>query len=316
MVHTDPGVDDAFALIYLALHGGVTIEAVGSVHGNLGARGAAENALRILELVGMEDIPVAVGADLPLNREPPVYSGQIVHGTDGLGGNAGPAARTAPIRESAAEQLVQMVRKFPGELTVLELGPLTNLALALHLEPDLPSLVRDVVWLGGTIERFGNITPDAEANTHHDPEAAEIVLAAGLPLTVVPLDATRGAWADDAFLTALEESPNPLAHKVNSWLGQYVETYTKLSSKRGCELFDLLAASVLTDPGVVRLAEPHEVTVELLGHGRGRTMIDRRPLPFAHTLPGREPVTVIREIDAEPVMRRMLDMLTAPMSET
>ena len=165
VVDTDPGVDDAFALVGLlarAKRGDCRVAGIGTVHGNLPPEPGADNALRITELLGL-DIPVAVGEAKPLVG-PEMQSGQIVHGEDGLGGNAGPAPDQAATQESAAEQLVRLARQHPGEITVLALGPLTNLAKALEIEPDLPNLVEHVIWMGGvfTLPRHGRRGPGAE----------------------------------------------------------------------------------------------------------------------------------------------------------
>src|SRR5205823_2741914 len=130
-------------------------------------------ALQVLAVAGLQHVPVAVGAARPM-AQPAVFS-DFVHGADGLGGCAVSAPGRSPIEESAAEQLVRLARQFPGELVVLALGPLTNIAVALLLEERLPQLLRHVVVMGGAIETHGNITAEAEANIFHDPEAADLV---------------------------------------------------------------------------------------------------------------------------------------------
>ncbi|MBB5958738.1 purine nucleosidase [Saccharothrix tamanrassetensis] len=311
VVHTDPGLDDALALIHLA---GLRADlvAAGSVHGNLPAEAAAVNTLRVLELVGWDRVPVAVGATRMWNgREPaPELSGQVVHGPDGLGGRAGPPPAGTPVRESAAEQLVRLARDRPGELTVLELGPLTNLALALDLEPRLPRLLRRVVWMGGSFTEHGNVTPFADANAFHDPEAAEHVLAAGFPLTLVPVDATAGAWADAGWVAAVEAASTPPARRVADWMGHYVDAQTEEHGRRGCRLDDVVAAAIALDPGLALVTQELEVTCETAGHCRGRLLTDRRPVRFGVALPPRPPVEVVLEARTDEVLRRLLRTLT------
>lgn len=307
VVHTDPGLDDALALLYL-LAAGADVVAVGSVHGNLPAEPAAHNALRVLELAGRGDVPVAVGADRLRDGStpPPELSGLVVHGPDGLGGRCGPPPDRRPIDGSAAEQLVRLARARPGELTALELGPLTNLALALDLEPRLPALLRRVVWMGGSFATPGDVTPFADANAFHDPEAAEHVLAAGFPLTVVPVDATAPATADERWLTAVETAPGPVARRVTAWMGHYVRTQTAEDGERRCRLDDVVAAAIALEPDLALVTERLEVTCETAGHCRGRLLTDRRPIRFGVTLPSREPVDVVLAARTDVVLDRLL----------
>jgi purine nucleosidase len=277
VLDTDPGIDDALAILYLAAAPEVEIVAVGAAPGNIPTAMAAENALRVLDLAGLVDVPVAVGAPTPLSRPAAVAQ---AHGEDGLGGAAGPASPRRPVPESAAEQLVGLARRRPGELTVLALGPLTNLALGLLLEPDLPRLLRGVVWMGGAVHRAGNRTPHAEFNAWQDPEAAELVLAAGFPLTVVPLDATVQAQADLAWVSAVAESADPRARFASQLLTHYVDFYAGALGIEGCVLHDPLAAAIAVDPDLAVLCEEREVTVELTGtHTRGMLVTDLRPQP-------------------------------------
>jgi purine nucleosidase len=312
VVHTDPGVDDALALIYLARQP-VQLLGVGSVHGNLPAADGADNALRVLELLGQEQVPVAIGANWPRNgHEPdPGLSGQLVHGPDGLGGQAGAAPRGKPVDETAAEQVVRLARQRPGEVTVLELGPLTNLAEALDLEPGLPGLLRRVVWAGGAFAVDGVLTPFADPNAYHDPEAAEHVLAAGFPLTIVPIDASNSAWADGPWLDVVAASDNPLARQVTEWIGYYVESCMAERGDRGCVLDDVVAAAIAVDPRFAMVTEELDVVCELAGNCRGRLLVDRRALKFGVTLPRRaRPAQVVMKAATAEVLRRLLLTIT------
>jgi len=278
IVDTDPGADDALALLLLAARPDAEVVAVGSVHGNVPAAVAADNALRVLETLGVE-VPVAVGADVPYSGAEGTFTALHVHGLDGLGGFAGQPPGRKPTSESAAEQIVRLARERPGELGLLALGPLTNLALALDLEPQLPVLLRDVVWCGGAVHVGGNVTARAEANARNDPEGAERVLAAGFALTLVPLDVTAQAWADGEWLDSVAGSRRAFAL---DWIKDYVEFYTRDQGKRGCVLYDPLAAAIALNPELARY-ERHQLRVELDGNSRGATLIssrageDRRP---------------------------------------
>lgn len=311
VVDTDPGVDDAFALVGLlarARRGDCEVLAIGTVHGNLPSAPGADNALRITELLGLT-VPVAVGETKPLVG-PEMLSGQIVHGEDGLGGNAGPKPKGSPVRESAADQLVRLAREHPCEITVLALGPLTNLARALATEPDLPDLVKDVVWMGGVFTRPGTVGISQEPNAWHDPEAAEQVLAAGFTLTVVPIDAVAEAWADETWVAELARQDNPVARALTAWHKQYLDFYSDTLAVQyggpGMLLYDPVAAAIALDPGLAEYEE-HQVVVELTGYLRGATLVDRRPAPLPGTeLPARRPVRVAIAADTVRILAELL----------
>ncbi|MGK9169814.1 nucleoside hydrolase [Inquilinus limosus] len=302
----DVGIDDALAILWLVDRPGVEIAALGSVHGNAYAEGAAANAQHVLDLAGLGDVPVAVGARAPLAQ--PVSISGHVHGDDGLGGQ-GPKAPLRPFAaETAAEQLVRLARAEPGAHTVLATGPLTNLALALHLEPDLPRLVERVVVMGGAVTVPGNITAAAEANIFHDPEAAEAVFAAAWPVALVGLDVTMTAWLGEAELARIAADPRPRGRFAWSILQHYVGFYHGWYGIRGCALHDPTAAMLAVDPGLADYAD-WPVRVELSGSlTRGMTLADRRALAEPAAA-GRPSVRVAMRIDRDRVVGGFLDGL-------
>ncbi len=258
IVDQDGGVDDALALVLLARAPGVKIAGVGSVHGNVSAAAAADNGLRALELAGDHSTPVAVGASEPLAR--PLH---LAHPEDLLGKAAGSPKRTPVREETAAEQLVRLAREGPGRVDLLTLGPLTNVALALQAEPELPRLVRRVVSMAGAFEVMGNISDCAESNVWHDPEAAAQVVAAGFDLTLVPLDVTRKAAVTRLWLERLAADQDRL------W-GRMVAMLLAMPGKvPDFPLHDPLAAAILLDPSIARFRQT-SVTVDV-GERRGQT---------------------------------------------
>jgi inosine-uridine nucleoside N-ribohydrolase len=277
LLDCDTGVDDALALLYLApliRSGEVDLVAAGTVHGNVAPETGALNTLRVLERVGLPGIPVAVGAARPMAQ--PLHLAADVHGTDGLGelGLSSPTGR--PVETTAAEQMVRLARQHAGELTLLAIGPLTNVAIALLLEPALPRLFRQVVIMGGSFEHHGNITGHAEANIWHDPEAAELVLSAGWPVTLVPLDVTHATALDAAWLDRLAEGESDAARFAARLLDFYAEWYERSLGVRGAVIHDALAAMLALDPSLGEYTE-RPVRVELRGeHTRGTTLWDRR----------------------------------------
>jgi purine nucleosidase len=308
VIDTDPGVDDYLAIALLAASPEIEIVAVGSVQGNVQADMAAANALRVLDVLGLTHVPVAVGGRPPIASE---LSLQQVHGHDGLGGRAGPPSARTVSRESAAEQLVRLAREEPGELTLLALGPLTNVAQALRSEPRLPSLLQHVVLMGGAIRVPGNAGPCAEANVANDPEAADVVLRAGFAGTMVPLDATRQVWAGAAWLDALEALQTWPARYAKAVMAGYVRRYSDVYGQRGCVPHDAVAAAVLLDPSSAVLEE-HSVTVELRGSvTRGQTVADLRPGQRSRAIDdGRPAIQVATRVDGERVLSRLLDALS------
>jgi purine nucleosidase len=275
ILDADHGIDDSMATLYLASQPTIEIVAVGTVHGNAYSDQAAQNALQVLDTVGLGDVAVAIGAAEPLAQDVDIAS--MVHGLDGLGGVARDCGRR-PIAESAAQQLVRLARAEPGEFVLLATGPLTNIALALRIEPKLPSLLRRVVVMGGAVGIPGNAGTHAEANIWHDPEAAELVFATFPDVTLVPLDVTLSTWVGSAGLTAIEEAPsNPANDLLRGMLVKYEEFNRGVSGRPGFPLHDPLAAMLVVNPLLAEYIEA-PISVELRGeHTRGMLVVDRRP---------------------------------------
>lgn len=301
----DPGLDDALALLYLAAQPDYELAAVSSVQGNVSAELGAANALRVLELAETPGVPVAVGAARPLAQPPRTAEG--VHGADGLGGHAGPAAQRRPSTISAVEQLITLARAQPGQLTVLATGPLTNLALATLIEPQLPRLLARVVVAGGVLSGPGTATPAAEANTAADPEAADIVYAAGYHLTMLGLDTVGMCEPEAAWLDAVAATPTRAAQFAATLLEHYLRAWSGASPR--AVLHAPLAAAVALDADLMTGTE-RAVQVELRGaHTRGRTLSDFRSYTAGSTLDSRPPVAVATHVDGPTVLDRLLASL-------
>ncbi|TFC46171.1 nucleoside hydrolase [Cryobacterium sp. TMT2-10] len=196
------GPDDALALAFLLATRGIRLAGIGTVAGGVSAAIAAANALNLLETAGRDAIPVAVGGFDPESAGSR-RGAAPVHGRNGIGDVLLPRSRRHPVEESATELLIRLAHENPGELEIVTLGPLTNLAEALCLDPELPRLVRRVTVRGGAVFAPGNAGPYAEANIAADPAAAADVFAASWPVTLVPLDATRRHTFDDTHRRAL-----------------------------------------------------------------------------------------------------------------
>lgn len=269
----DTGIDDALTLGLLVAEG-ADLKGIGSVSGNLAAAGGARNTLDLLALMGRTDIPVAVGAHDPIGG---VFGGgaAFVHGDNGIGDVVLPRVGE-PVQESAAEMLVRLAREHAGALRVLAVGPLTNLALALELEPELPSLVADVVLMGGAAMAPGNVTAVAEANIINDPLAAQAVFAADWPVTMVGLDVTMEARFEETHRADLE-SGGASARALAAMLGVYFQYYTPIFGRPSCALHDPLAAAIALGTVVPTIAPLVPVEVDTTdGPGRGQTLVDLR----------------------------------------
>ncbi|MGH3390329.1 MAG: nucleoside hydrolase [Actinomadura sp.] len=308
LLDCDTGIDDAIMLLYLASAvraGAAELVGVGTVHGNVDSRTGALNTLRILELTGIDGVPVAAGAGRPMAQD--VHFAHDVHGTDGLGETHLAPPRGRPEAElSAPEQIVRLARAHPGELTLLAVGPLTNLGIALLLEPALPELIREVVVMGGAFDHPGNITTHAEANIWHDPEAADLVFAADWPVVLVPLDTTHPTVVDAEWLDRLAAGESETARFATRVLDFYVRSYTPLLGRRGCVIHDALTAMLAIDPALGEYTE-RAVRVEL--HGaltRGATVWDARSRPGKET---RRPVRVAVGSDVAAFRDRLLAAL-------
>ncbi|KOV89718.1 nucleoside hydrolase [Nocardia sp. NRRL S-836] len=311
IVDADPGIDDALAFYYLKAQADTEIVAIGTVHGNVPVRQATVNALRLAERLGI-DAPVAMGAARPLAQ--PLKTAEDVHGADGLGGFAGDEpTRVHTAGESAAEQIARLARANPGELSLLAIGPLTNVALAVQIEPELPRLLDRTVVMGGALGVPGNITSHAEANFWHDPEAADLVLDAGFEdLTIVGLDVTMASHAPGEWLEALPESGYP-----RQILGFYADFYGSFLGKAGFVPHDPLAAAILVDPELATYVEDR-FAIELTGtYTRGKLVADQRFLaegsPFGRDIgTGRSTARYAVSADNARFLDRLRDAVTQP----
>src|SRR5580704_4124300 len=261
IIDTDPGIDDAMA-IFLALRSPeLKVEAITPVAGNVPLDLTLPNALRLLEIAKRRDIPVAAGASHPLMRR--LATAGHVHGVNGLAGVEFPEPKTKPVHEAAPSLIRRIVRENPGEITVVAVGPLTNVALALRADPALASMIPAIVIMGGSLSG-GNMTPAAEFNLYVDPEAARIVFDAGIPLTMVGLDVTRKCRVSEEHIKQLEAANNPVSQAAGKILRATYERMRHGGEVTDIALHDALAVVSLIDPGVITRKD-YYVEVETAG---------------------------------------------------
>jgi purine nucleosidase len=303
----DVGVDDALALIHLAAEPAVEIVALGSVHGNIDAPQAAQNALRVLEVCGLATVPVAVGAERPLTRA--LQLATHVHGNDGLGNTAQPRPRAQPTGESAADQLLRLAQTSPGALDLLAVGPLTNLALGLQRDPLLLTRFRSVVIMGGAGPEPEPGAPllGYDANIDHDPEAAELVFSAPGPRVMVGINVTIPTVLTGASLARVAATST--AHGRFAWqiLQHYLDVYEQRFGYRGCSMHDPLAAGIALIPGLITASLDGPVDVVPTARGY-RALLRRLPSD-----PQRAPTRVLTAVDGLRYLRRLTAALTTPL---
>jgi len=254
LIDTDPGVDDALALLLAWGSPEVEVHVLTTVSGNVSVDLATLNACRLVALRQPRPLPViAVGASAPLLR--PLVTATHYHGEDGLG-DAGvwPPSTVTPTSRSATGLMVKMARHYGSRLSVVALGPLTNVALALEADGDAMRRIGQLVIMGGAVDVPGNVTATAEFNIHVDPEAAARVLGAGLPISLVPLDATRQAvLARDRLTAALAAAPRPLGACVAAFTAGAFRTDSG-RGQPGMVLHDPLAVGVAISEQLVEWA--------------------------------------------------------------
>lgn len=268
----DPGVDDALALGYLVANPEVQLVGIGTVFGNCDANVGARNACDWLSIMGAPDVPVAVGATNPSHKT--FHGGATwIHGDSGTGAITLPRAATEPIQMPAAEFLVDLARKYDGALEIIAVGPLTNLAEALAIEPDLPRLIRQLTIMGGAALHPGNISPVTEANVGKDAESARLVFEQPWPMTMVGLDVTMTNTLEEEHRIALQESDSRAAKLLAEVLDFYFDFHVDVYGRRCSALHDPLAAAIGAGGIEPALAPVVNVEVDATnGPGRGQTI--------------------------------------------
>ena len=242
----DTGIDDALALFYGAAHGAEYV-ACTVTHGNVPVDVGTRNTLTILDALGLDTVPVFTGAARPLAQ--PLMTAEFVHGQDGLGDTAVPPSGRLP-GDLAAVEIVRLARERPGELAQVAVGPLTNVALALILEPRLPELVRQVVVMGGAVGVPGNASELGEANVWHDPEAAALVVDAPWDVLFVGLEITMRTALPRTAIDRIAATDHPVGRLAWQIMQHYLDVYEKVLGERSCVLHDPLAMALALDPAL------------------------------------------------------------------
>lgn len=301
----DTGVDDSFALLYGILKPEIHIVGIGTVCGNVESSLAAENTLKVLDIAEAPDIPVVKGADMPLCRH---WEGRVrtIHGDNGLGNMELPESQRKLTNVDIRDFYMELAKQYEGELVLITLGPLTNIAMTLEKYPAFAKKIKKMVMMGGTVSMRGNVSPVAEANVATDPEACDAVFLSGMNITAVGLDVTMQVRLNQAHMNWLAECCRPEAKKAvdflqnalkHYWHGNQVQNYCL----GDCPMHDPLAAACTVVPGLVRV-ETRRARVECGGtYCRGMVVTDLREHPIA----GGD-IGFALEVDAERALREIL----------
>lgn len=309
VLDVDVGIDDAVMMMAIAAEPDAEIVAIGSAHGNCSAATAAQNALKVLETIGLDHVPVALGAESPLD---PPHSAPHVHGHDGLADVGLPAPQGSVTGESAVDQMIRLSLEHPGKLDLIAVATMTNLALALERDPDVLSRYRTVAILGAFARQPQPGDAIAfDANIAGSPDAAERLFAADAPLVVVPIDTTRYSVLTPEHIARLRESTTPQGKLAWQILPHYFNFYQdRLNGVWSARMHDPLVPAVLLDPSLVTsrerkpfYVEPWEDSWRAVGRS-GDELAGRESRPAAE---------VITSVDQSRFLDRFVDALTQPL---
>jgi len=282
IIDTDPGIDDAMAILLALNSPELKVEALTVVPGNVEGRQGLENALKIASLANRCDVIVAGGASHPLNQK--LITAQYWHGRNGLAGVELPASKCKADPRFGPDLIIELIHKYPHKVTLIPVGPLTNIALAVSEDPSIVPLVKDVVIMGGSITG-GNVNGAAEANIYNDPEAAAIVFNAGWMVTMIGSDVGEKTILTRKELAALQAQHGPESDFIAK-LADFYLTRSEKSGYSGAAMYDPLAVATAIDPTLVTLKDMH-VDVETRGEfTRGETVANRMGYDETNVLHG------------------------------
>lgn len=305
----DTGIDDALAILYGAHHG-ADFQICTVTHGNVPVERGTRNTLTLLDAIGLDNVPVHQGAARPMAQQ--LHTAEFVHGDDGLGNSNLQESTRAVSGTLAAAEIVTQARLHPGELVLVAIGPLTNIGLALLLEPRLPQLIQRVVVMGGAVGVQGNISAAAEANVWHDPEAAQLVVEAEWDVVFVGLEITLTTVLSAEALSRIEHSTDPRASLAWKIMAHYIDFHEKTMGVRTCVLHDPLAMALALEPDLARYRLVNAYVELGRGPTRGALVGDLRRTRPAPTDPrGSGVIRIVEDLDAEAFYEKFLQALGA-----
>jgi purine nucleosidase len=272
ILDTDPGIDDSLAILLALASPEISLEGLSVVHGNSSTAQGTINALSVLELAKASHIPVYQGCELPLVQ--PSLLAPETHGEQGIGYAKLSAPQTQPQLQKGSDFLIERIMSAPGEITLVAIGPLTNIALAIRQEPRIVESVKEVFIMGGALRHEGNTTPLAEFNTYVDPHAAHIVFHSGMPITLTPLDVTYQCIFLKDDLNRLLKINSPITKFIADATRFYMEFHDEYQKIDGCVINDPMTLALTFMPEICDYQELY-VDVDISsGVGLGNTFAD------------------------------------------
>ncbi|MFC7393774.1 nucleoside hydrolase [Scopulibacillus cellulosilyticus] len=272
ILDVDTGIDDALALSYAVHSPELNILGVTTTFGNISASEATRNTLQLLKVLGAEDIPVYQGVNQTFAGHEPADKATSIHGENGIGDAQLPAADKKAEDMIAHDFIISSVHKYPNDITIITTGTQGNLARAIQKDPQIVHLVKDVILMGGAVTVPGNITPYAEANIYHDPEAAQFTFQSGIPMTFVGLDVTMKTLLKRTVLDEWREKDTLLSRSLADMCDFYMDAYARNNPElNGCALHDPLTVGIAIDPSFVK-TKTMSVNVKTEGAEKGQTV--------------------------------------------
>lgn len=271
ILDTDPGIDDSLAILLALASPEVELAGVGVTGGNCALPDGVRNALGMVELARRPDVPVCAGVALPLIRPP--FTAPETHGDAGLGYARLPEPVTSVSGEHAVDLIIREIMEHPGEVTLVAVAPLTNVAMAVRKEPRIVEAVREVIIMGGAIRADGNTTQMAEFNFFVDPHAAHIVLHSGMPITLLPWDITKDVLLTQVDIDRLLQTDSPVSRFVADSTRFYIEFHEACFGFSGCSINDPVALAMAFVPDLA-VTTPMRIEVEYTSElTAGKTVI-------------------------------------------
>ncbi|KAK3035401.1 hypothetical protein RJ639_032929, partial [Escallonia herrerae] len=310
IIDTDPGIDDAMAILMALNSPEVEVIGITTIFGNVYTTLATRNALHLLEMAGRTDIPVAEGSHVTITKGTKLRIADFVHGADGLGNQSFPPPKGKPIAQSATEFLIEQVKLYPREVTVVAMGPLTNIALAMQLDPAFTKNIGQIVLLGGAFAVNGNVNPAAEANIFGDPDAADVVFTSGADVLAIGINVTHQVVLTDADRVKLEESKGKFAQYLRKILDVYYSYHRDAYNTRGVYIHDPTTFVAAVNSSLFTFVEG-VVRVQTIGITKGLTLFFNKQKRFSEVTEwsDKPSVKVAVTVDAPQVAKLVMERL-------